>query len=264
MKLLTGPDARLSTLLDHPADEVRIGPGWWSWSGAHGGLSVALLTGALRRAVGDDVALRSVSAQLLRPIDDRVRLEADVLKRGRTVVVASGAARQDGVPHLTASAVFGHPGRGVSAPGPAMPASPPLDALEPFTIPRDVLPFASHTEVRPVGEARPFAGGDSAELTAWVRFVDDDHPVDELRMVVLMDCLAPSLAAVMPSMTAVPTIELGVHLAPTVRAATSPWVLLRARTDQAAGDGWTSERLDAWAPDGTHLATATQLRVTLG
>ncbi len=264
MKLLTGPDTHLATLLDEPADEVRIDPGWWSWSGAHGGLSVALLTGAMRRAVGEDAALRSVSAQLLRPVNDRIRLDADVLKRGRSVVVASGMARQDGVPTRTATAVFGHPGRGPVAAGPQMPAAPPAEVLERFTIPRDVLPFAAHTEVRPVGDARPFAGGEVAELTAWVRFVDDDRAVDELRMVVLMDCLAPSIAAVMPSMTAVPTIELGVHLTPAVQAATSPWVLLRARTDQAAGDGWTSERLDAWAPDGTHLATATQLRLTLG
>jgi hypothetical protein len=77
VKLLTGPDTRLTTLLDHPADEVGVDPGWWSWSGAHGGLSVALVAAAMRRAVGDDVALRSVTAQLLAPITDRVRLEAE-------------------------------------------------------------------------------------------------------------------------------------------------------------------------------------------
>jgi hypothetical protein len=115
-----------------------------------------------------------------------------------------------------------------------------------------------------VGENRPFAGGDDPELTAWVRFVDDDRPVDELRTVVLMDCLAPSIAAVLPAMAAVPTVELSVHLRPAVRRATSPWVLLRARTDLAPGDGWCSERLDLWAPDGTHLASATQLRLVLG
>ena len=46
MKRLTGPHTRVATRLDPPADEGRIDPGWWSWSGAHGGLSVALLTGA--------------------------------------------------------------------------------------------------------------------------------------------------------------------------------------------------------------------------
>jgi len=263
VKLLTGPDTRLATLLDHPADEVRVDPGWWSWSGAHGGLSVALVAAAMRRAVGDDVALRSVTAQLLAPITDRIRLEADVLRRGRSVVTVAGTARQDGRPYLTATGVFGRPGRTTTAPRPPAPRSPAIDDLERFVAPLDVLPFTQHTEVRPVGHNRPFTGGTTAELTAWVRLTDDDRPVDELRMVVLLDCLAPSIAAVLPAMAAVPTIELSVHLGREVRSATSPWVLLHSRTD-LADDGWCSERLDAWSPDGTHLATATQLRLVLG
>ena len=264
MKLLTTPDTRLATLLDQPADEVRIDPGWWSFSGAHGGLSVALLTAAMRRAVGGDVPLRSVSAQFLRPVDGPMRLEADALKQGRSLAVASSTGRVDGRSHLTATAVFGHPGRGPAVPPPAMPWSPPLGDLAPLELPSLTLPFFDHTEIRPVGDTRPFAGGDRAELLAWVRLVDDDRPVDELRFVVLMDCLAPAISAVMLAMTAVPTIELGVHLAPAVRSATSPWILLRARTDLAGADGWCSERLEAWGPDGSFYGTATQLRLTLG
>jgi len=264
VKLLTSADTRLASLLDHRADEVRIDPSWWSWSGAHGGLAVALAAAAMQRAVGDDIALRSVTAQLLAPIDGAARFDADVVRRGRSVVAATGSAVQDGRPRLSATAVFGRGGRGPAVPPSPAPASPPVDDLERFAVPLDVLPFAAHTDVRPVGGSRPFTGGTEAELTAWIRLVDDDRPVDELRMIVLMDCLAPSIAAVLPAMAAVPTVELGVHLAPAVRTATSPWVLVRSRTDLAAGDGWCSERLDAWAPDGAHLAGATQLRLVLG
>jgi acyl-CoA thioesterase len=263
MKLLTSADSRLATMLDHPADEVLIDPTWWSWSGAHGGLAVALAAAAMRRAAGEDVELRSVTAQLLAPIDGPARFAAQVVRQGRSVVATSGTAVQDDRPRLTATAVFGRPSRGPVASAPGAPASPPVEGLDRFAVPLDVLPFAAHTEVRPVGENRPFAGGTTAELTAWIRFLDDDRPVDELRAVVLMDCLAPSIAAVLPAMAAVPTVELSVHLAPAVRTATSPWVLLHARTDLAVGDGWVSERLDAWAPDGTHLASATQLRLVL-
>jgi acyl-CoA thioesterase len=264
MKLLTTADTRLATMLAEPADEVRIAPTWWSWSGAHGGLAVALVTTALRRAVGDAGPLRSVSAQLLAPVTDAVRLEADVLRRGRSVVTASGVARQDGRPHVVATTVFGRPGRGPAAVGPLPPPSPHPEELERFRPPAEVLPFSTHTDIRPVGDARPFAGGDTAELIAWVRLTDDDQPVDEVRLVLLFDCLAPSIAAVLPAMTAVPTVELGVQLSPAVAAAISPWVLLRSRTELAGDDGWCSERLDAWAPDGTHLGMAHQLRLVLG
>ena len=218
----------------------------------------------MRRRVGAEVPLRSVSAQLLRPIDGPVRFDTEVLKRGRSVVVATGTGRQDGVAHVTATAVFGNPGRGPATPAPPMPWSPPIDDLAPFHVPTDWLPFTAHTEVRPVGDARPFAAGDTAELVAWVRLTDDDRPVDEARLIVLLDCLAPAVAAVLPTMTPVPTIELGVQLAAVARSATSPWVLVRCRTDLGADDGWCTDRLDAWAPDGAHLASAHQVRLVLG
>jgi acyl-CoA thioesterase len=262
MRLLTGPDTRLATLLDHPADEVRVDPTWWSFSGVHGGLSVALLVGALRRAVGADVPLRSVSAQFLRPVDGALRLEAEVLKRGRSVVVAAGTGRQEGRPHVTTSAVFGTAASGPAVPGPARPASPPIDEIPPLEMPSRTLPFFAHTEIRPVGDTRPFAGGDRAELVAWVRLVDDDRPVDDARLLVLLDCLPPAVAAVLPTMTPVPTIELGMQLS-AARSAPSPWVLIRCHTDLGAADGWCTDRLDAWSPDGTHLATAHQLRLVL-
>ncbi len=264
MKLLTSPDTRVGTLLDQPFDEVRIDPGWWSFSGAHGGLSVALLTAAMRRAVGVDVPLRSVSAQFRRAVVGPMRLDAVVLKQGRSLAVAAATGRVDGRSHLTATAVFGHPGRGPAVPAPVMPWSPPIGNLAPLEMPSSVLPVFDHVEIRPLGDTRPFSGGDRAELVAWVRLVDDDRPVDELRLVVLMDCLAPALSAVMTTMTPVPTIELGVHPTPAVRATSSPWILLRARTEQAGDDGWYSERLEAWGPGGRFYGTATQLRLTLG
>jgi hypothetical protein len=218
----------------------------------------------MRRAVGVDVPLRSVSAQFLRPVDGPMRLDAEVLKQGRSLSVASSRGLVEGRPHLLAAAVFGRPGRGPAVPSPDRPWSPPIEETDRLEMPGHLLPFFDHTEIRPLGDTRPFAGGDGAELVAWVRLVDDDQPVDELRLVVLMDCLAPALSAVMPAMLPVPTIELSVHLTPAVATATSPWILLRARTEQAGDDGWCSERLEAWGPDGRFYGTATQLRLTLG
>ena len=61
MKLLTSADTRLASLLDHRADEVRIDPSRWSWSGAHGGLAVAPAPASMQRALGEDVALPSIT-----------------------------------------------------------------------------------------------------------------------------------------------------------------------------------------------------------
>jgi hypothetical protein len=52
-------------------------------------------------------------------------------------------------------------------------------------------------------------------------------------------------------------------LSDVVASTTSPWVLIRCRTDVGAADGWCTDRLDAWTPDGRHLAAGHQVRLVL-
>lgn len=126
------------------------------------------------------------------------------------------------------------------------------------------MSFARYTEIRPVGPNRPFAGGVEPELTAWIRLVDDDRPPDAHRFVLLMDALAPSYAAILTTPTLIPTVELTVRPAAMLAAASSPWLLLHARTHMASATGWVDEQIDAWGPDGTHLGSAHQLRLVVG
>lgn len=122
------------------------------------------------------------------------------------------------------------------------------------------VPFARHTQIRPASGERPFAGGSTPELLAWIRLVGDDEPPDAHRLIVLLDALAPSYAAVLDTPAPIPTIELTVRPGDGLAGNTSPWVLVRATTVATAG-GWIDERLDGWATDGTHLGSAQQLRL---
>jgi hypothetical protein len=97
-------------------------------------------------------------------------------------------------------------------------------------------------------------------LTAWLRLTEDDQPPDVFRLIMLMDALAPSYAAVLTTPQAIPTVELTVRYAGGLQGASSPWILLRASTTWVSADGWLNEHLDAWDPAGTHLASADQLR----
>ena len=91
----------------------------------------------------------------------------------------------------------------------------------------------------------------------------DDAPVDTARLVVLMDSLAPSYAALLTTPVVIPTLELSVWPAAGLATASSPWVLLQART-RSASDGWVDEQLDAWAPGGRYLGSGHQLRLVSG
>ena len=255
-----GPGARLDA--DH-AELFEASPDLHGFGGLHGGFELALLTTAMQRQTPPGMTLRSATAHLHRPVRSTVRRRTTAVHAGRSLVNHAGSLDVDDQhPAVTASAVFAAARRGgptIDAPTP--PAVLPPERCEPFAVPTELLPLAQHLEIRPTDGNRPFAGGPVPELTAWIRLLGDDRPPDAHRLVVLLDALAPSYAAVLDVPALVPTVELTVHPGPGIALARSPWVLLRARSRFGGLDGWISEHLDAWSTDGIHLGSATQLRL---
>nr|MCU0261384.1 thioesterase family protein [Ilumatobacteraceae bacterium] len=235
-------------------------PHLWGFGGLHGGLTLAVMVSAMaRQAPGG--TLRSVTGQLHRALRDSFEVEVTVHRSSAALWNTAATATTHRGVHAAAAATFeagrSDPARPVSPPAPA---APPPEACEAFVIPPELVPFAASTEIRPVGPNRPFAGGDEPTLTAWIRLLDDDDPPDAQRLVVLMDALAPSYAAVLRDPTMIPTVELSVQPSDLLGEVESPWILLHARTTAITAGHWVDERLEAWAPDGTHLGSGRQLR----
>lgn len=259
-------DRPLAALLAEAASGARLelGHSMWGFGGVHGGLALALLTAAMERRAEGRV-LRWVSGAFRRPLRDAFDIEVETDGAGRSVRWLSARALAAGTTSIEARAVFAAPSRARAAPmAPPPPLAPPALDCPTFTVPPELVPFARRTEIRPVGAPRPFAGLAEPELVAWLRLVDDDAPIDAARLVLLMDALAPSYAAVLATPTPVPTLTFTVTPGAGLAGATSPWLLLRARTDLASRDGWLMERLDAWSPEGAHLGSAEQVRVVMG
>jgi Thioesterase-like superfamily len=233
----------------------------WGFGGLHGGLTLAVLATAMRQHAPDATRLRSATIRLHRPLTEAFTVKTTTVRSGRVTTLAAHASN-GGVTHAAASAIFGAE-RPASFPtvAPAPPAASSPSACEPFVVPPEFVPISAYTEIRPIGPNRPYAGGADAELTAWVRLTEDDQPPDAYRLILLMDALAPSYAAVLTDLQPIPTIELTVHPGPGLQHTCSPWVLLHARTGSAGTDGWSNEQIDAWDPSGVHLGTAHQLRL---
>ncbi|MFT3777648.1 MAG: thioesterase family protein [Ottowia sp.] len=257
--------ARLAQIHEasRPGAFIGMDPSWWGFGGLHGGLALSLLTAAMRdRSQGR--VLQQVSGRFRRALRAPFCLEVHEPSAGKTVSWLDADAVEEGRVAISASAVFAVPGQeGAQAIAPPMPAAPPSLQCPIFTVPPEFVPFARHTEIRPVGSARPFGGAAEPELIAWLRLVDDDLPPDEARLIVLMDALAPSYAAILRTPVPIPTVTFTVTPSSDLAQATSPWVLLRARTDTSRRDGWLLERLDAWTPDGAHIGSAEQLRAVM-
>ena len=231
----------------------------WGFGGLHGGLTLALLAKATYS--GEDAGLmRSATVRLHRPVNQAFTVAITRPRRGRASADAF-PADGDRSCLVSASLVTG----AIRPPwlqpvAPACPSVPPHGNCERYAIPPGLTPIGQFLEVRPTDSSRPYAGGPRPVLTAWLRLTEDDQPPDIFRLIMLMDALAPSYAAVLTTPQAIPTVELTVRYAGGLQGASSPWILLRASTTWVSVDGWLNEHLDAWDPAGTHLASADQLR----
>jgi acyl-CoA thioesterase len=241
---------------------VTVPPAWWSWSGAQGGVVVGHCVDAMAAALDDEAAVpRSVTAHLLRPVREPLDLEADVLRAGGAVSTAAVVGRVGERLAVRAIGTYGPSRVGPDVAGPPPPAAPPPQDCPVFELPVDFVPIGQQLEIRPTTEARPLAGGPSAELVAWVR-LRDDRPLDAAALSILLDALPPGLFATFTEVALVPTVDLTAHFSPAAAAAGRGWVLARITTVEASA-GWAVDDSELWSETGERLAVARQARVVV-
>lgn len=229
------------------------------FSGMHGGLITALLAMSMQR-LDPERELISATATLHRALrgPEPVDLTAAIQRRGHSLTTCVAEASILGEVHVSATAILGTPAEPV-IPAPSRPAPevPRPEECEVFAVPAEFVPVAAHNEFRVIGANRPYAGGDDPTLLAWVRFTGEETVLEPAHVIFLMDALAPSFSAVMPTLAPIPTIEWSVQL---IGRPCSWWLLLEASTVAGRPDGWIVEHLTAWDESGRQVATAVQTR----
>lgn len=250
------------TLLSAPPGErYHLDRRLWGFGGVHGGLSVALLTVAMAelRPAG---ALRGVTAIFHRSVTGEFTVSATPVRVGRSISTFAARAVSGDEVAVAATGLFcAAPAGSFPTLSPPPPAVPPPADCDVFPILVEHVPVGEFVQIRPVDEHRPLAGEDRPDLTAWVRFTEDDLAPDLPRLLCLIDVLPPSYYSMVDRLYLIPTVELSIRLSDGVPAVPSPWVLLQATTTAVDSSGLLQERVDAWARDGTYLGTATQLRL---
>lgn len=255
---------RVTTSTEH---ESRIDPQWRSWEGAHGGHVAAVALAAVRsRFAGGARPVRTLTTHFLAPADaGPLHVSGTAPTSGRRTAACVFSGHQDGLPVVVGSALFGEGRPGVAYDGQPAPDVAGPDGCRTVRLPGHLAPFARQLEIRPAGPDLPLAGGDRAELLAWVRF-PDGRPLDAPAVVTLTDVLPPALYAVWDVPRPVPSAELTVHFTDALDAGGSllgGWALVRIRTDHA-GAGWAVDDSAVWAADGRLLALGRQSRVVRG
>ncbi|MCU1615033.1 MAG: TesB-like acyl-CoA thioesterase 1 [Frankiales bacterium] len=263
---MTPPTRQTTALLGALSGEGAVWsadflPGARAWAGIHGGAVVGTMLQAAELATGATAV--AVTAHLHAPVrPGTTRLDIAIQRAGRAVISAQTTLHQEDR-RATAQVLLSPDAAGAEDLRTWPRTLPPAAELrqDPVVIPRldlptDVMPFAKHVDIRPLGDHLPLAGGSLPELRAWIRLTEP-HPYSPALAALLLDALFPSLYAVQTEPVPIPTAEITAHFAPTEAA--PDWFYIQQRTVWAT-PGLCLDDAELWTAEGRLLAQARQLR----
>lgn len=248
---------------------TELSTDWNIGDSANGGYA---LTSVLRAAgeLGGHPDPISVTTHFLRPVQGggAGRIEASLVRSGRTVSVATGSLHQAGADRLIVSAVFGDVGIAGGSEGDE--GAPAIERTAPVIPPPDrcidrtellqgvELPIASRVDVRIAPERSVAGASPDAVMEGWIRLADGTPP-STMSLPLFADAFPPSLFAKFGRVGWVPTIELTVH--PRRRPAAG-WCQARFECDDLIG-GRMVETGTLWDSTGHVVARSRQLGLLL-
>lgn len=229
-----------------------------------GGLMAALAGETARKGLGIATPIRSLTIQYLAAARfEEIDFTPTLLRGGRNVAYASVAAGQGDRQAIQALVTFGRDVAGPELrPMPPVPCAPQEAELAPLD-PGFAPGFTRHIEHRfPKGPGLfGLNAGGVVELGCWMRCVDG-LPLDEARLLFLLDGLYPTYFTAFPAPPAISaSVDLRADLLTEITPKTSPegWAYFHF-VSRDVGGGWAVEDGTAQGLDGAPLALVRQRR----
>jgi acyl-CoA thioesterase len=247
------------------AFSTALSTSWNIGESANGGYAMLPVLRALRTVAGHPDPM-SVTTHFLRPVRGGGvgEITTSLVRRGRTVGVATGTMHQAGSDRLVVNAVFGdvakdpdESGPTIERPAPSIPS--PDRCIDRIELLQGVeLPIASRLDVRIAPDRAVPGGSDDAVIEGWIRFADGTPP-SSMSLPLFADAFPPSLFSRFGRVGWVPTIELTVHVR---RRPVAGWIQAHLECDDLA-DGRMIETGTLWDSSGRVVARSRQLGLLL-
>jgi len=229
-----------------------------------GGLMAALAGEAARAGLGVAAPIRSLTIQYLAAARfEEIDFTPTLLRGGRNLTYAAVSAGQEDRAAIQALITFGRDVAGPDLhPMPPVPGAPDDHVSQPMDVGFGPW-FTRHIEHRfPAGPGLfGLNAGRTVELGCWMRCVDG-LPLDEARLLFLLDGLYPTYFTAFPAPPAISaSVDLRADLLADLTPETSPegWAYFHF-VSRDVGGGWAVEDGTAQAPDGAPLALVRQRR----
>ena len=250
------------TRVDEGVWETRLSANWNIGSNSNGGYAMTPVLRALRELTGQPDPI-SVTTHFLRPVQGGTvcRIEATLIRTGRTMATAQGTLSLDGKDRLVVVAAFGDVEATVGVGpeiGPAPPELPPVEECVQRAHLDQGVEVAMLSRIECALSPDSVKPGKRAVIEGWVRFSDGTAP-STLSLPCLVDVFPPSLTALVTNTGWVPTIELTTH----VRRAPQPgWLRAQFECDDLH-KGRMIETGTLWDASGAIVARSRQIGLLL-
>jgi hypothetical protein len=231
-----------------------------------GGLQVAFALRAMRALV-PNTPLRTLQTTFVAPVSGSMRAQARILRQGKNVTHVEARLGDDGATQAVVIGAFGSARESAVSRRvvrPTLEVDPARTIAVPFLSRSAVAPhFAGHFSVSWLRGLPPFTGDTTYDHVLEVG-IDDEGPASEAHLIAIADYPPPvalsHLKAAAPGSTLTWMLQLLVD-----DFASLPLAGFRIDTDLvAARDGYTSQAVTIYAPDGTALALSHQNMLVFG
>jgi acyl-CoA thioesterase len=243
-----------------------IGEDWSQGRATFGGMVAALGNEAMRRLVPADRELRGLDTTFVGPaLAGEVSIDAEVLRVGRAVTIASARLWSDGKIAATLTGVYGAARVTALSLTPTVAAGvrPALELPEWSAADRGGPSFARHFGHRWAEGAQPYSGSSLRTSKIYVRH-KDPAPLTESHVVALIDSIPSVIVQLMstpaPSSSLTWTLQFLRH---DYSFAPDAWWRIDAEVN-SAGAGYSCESCLLIDPNGAPAAIARQMVAVFG
>ena len=245
--------------------KTRLARHWNIGNTCNGGYALMPVLRALQEVTGQPDPI-SVTTHFLRPAqgDTDARIEATLIRSGRTVSTARGSLSQEGKERLIVIAALGDveqkAGTGPEV-NPEAPDLPPVErCINRSELEQGVdLPLLSRADIYLHPDHVVPGRNAQSGVEGWIRF-SDGTPPSTLALPFFGDAFPPSVCSIVGSTGWVPTIELTVHAR---RKPAEGWLRGRFKCNDLH-KGRMIETGALWDSDGALVARCRQVGLLLG
>jgi acyl-CoA thioesterase len=244
---------------------ATIGEDWSQGRATFGGMIAALGNEAMRRLVPGDLPLRELDTVFVGPAPaGAVRIEAEVLRVGRAVTVATARLRSADKIAATFTGIYGaaRPST-ISIAASAAAGVAAVQDLQSMPPPDRAPAFVQHFDVRWAEGAPLFSGSSVRTSKTYVRHTDPAK-LTESHVIALLDCIPSAILQMMsvvaPSSSLTWTTQFLKH---DYDFAPDAWWRIDAEVN-AAADGYSCESCVLLDPNGEPAALSRQIVAFFG